>query len=74
MDPLTHALAGAALGRAAARPLSGRPLALLVLLSLAPDADIVLSWISDVVYLKYHRGVTHSLLMLPLWIWLAHAL
>jgi len=32
-----------------------------------PDSDFVLKWASDVAYLRGHRGVTHSLLMLPLW-------
>jgi inner membrane protein len=32
-----------------------------------PDSDIVLKWVSDLAYLRGHRGVTHSLLMLPLW-------
>jgi inner membrane protein len=32
-----------------------------------PDIDVVASWISPLAYLYHHRGVTHSLLMLPLW-------
>lgn len=32
-----------------------------------PDLDFVLGWISDLAYLRGHRGVTHSLLLLPLW-------
>jgi inner membrane protein len=32
-----------------------------------PDGDVVLKLVSDVAYLRGHRGVTHSLLMLPLW-------
>ncbi len=75
MDPLTHAVSGAVLARALpARPLPARKLALLMLLAMAPDADIALEALSDVAYLQYHRGVTHSLLMLPLWVWLLHAL
>jgi inner membrane protein len=32
-----------------------------------PDSDFVLGYVSPVVYLETHRGVTHSLLLLPLW-------
>jgi membrane-bound metal-dependent hydrolase YbcI (DUF457 family) len=32
-----------------------------------PDSDVVLRFISETAYLRGHRGVTHSLLMLPLW-------
>lgn len=32
-----------------------------------PDLDFVLGWISELTYLRGHRGVTHSLLLLPLW-------
>jgi inner membrane protein len=32
-----------------------------------PDIDFVLGFISEVVYLRGHRGVTHSVLLLPLW-------
>lgn len=39
-----------------------------------PDADFVLRYVSDIAYLKGHRGVTHSLLMLPLWSLLLGAL
>ncbi|MDX8401996.1 MAG: metal-dependent hydrolase, partial [Mariprofundaceae bacterium] len=73
MDPLTHALTGAALARAA-RPRFRRATLWLVLLSLAPDADFALRLVSDTFYLEHHRGVTHSVLMLPLWVWLLHAL
>lgn len=39
-----------------------------------PDADYILTFISDTIYLQYHRGITHSVLMLPLWSWLIYAL
>jgi inner membrane protein len=39
-----------------------------------PDLDFMLGWISDLAYLRGHRGVTHSLLMLPLWALLLGAL
>ncbi len=72
MDTLTHALSGALLARATAGlekpalPL-GRRVAIGALVAAFPDTDVVASWISPLSYLYHHRGVTHSLLMLPLW-------
>jgi inner membrane protein len=33
----------------------------------APDLDFVVGFVGPVEYLAYHRGVTHSLVLLPLW-------
>lgn len=75
MDPLTHAISGAALARAFPKEtLPAKQVALIILLAMAPDSDIVLRLISDPVYLQHHRGLTHSLLMLPLWGWLIFSL
>jgi len=75
MDPLTHAISGAALARAMPQqPLPRGQFILIILLAMAPDADYVLKFISDMTYLEHHRGVTHSILMLPLWTWLIYAL
>src|SRR5690606_33369408 len=72
MDTLTHALSGALLARATAgieKP--ALPLARRVGIGFAvgafPDIDVVASWISPLAYLYHHRGITHSLVMLPLW-------
>jgi len=71
MDPLTHAISGAVLARALPkRPLALKQLALIAALAMLPDIDIVLRLLSDPLYLQHHRGLTHSLLMLPLWGWL----
>lgn len=35
-----------------------------------PDLDFVVSWAGEMAYLRHHRGVTHSLLLAPLWAWL----
>ncbi len=72
MDTLTHALSGALIARAAvprrAGSVSSREAMLLGFLSAAfPDADVVLSLASPLAYLYHHRGVTHSLIVLPLW-------
>ena len=71
MDTLTHALSGALLARAAA-PKDALPrsiprrIAAGFFACAAPDLDFVLSG-SPVDYLVHHRGVTHSLVLLPLW-------
>ena len=75
MDPLTHAISGAVLARALPKqPLPHKQLFFLILLAMAPDADILLRILSDTVYLQHHRGLTHSLLMAPLWGWLIFSL
>ena len=72
MDTLTHALSGALLARATAPedapPRSiPRRVAAGFFAAAAPDLDFVLGYAGPVEYLLYHRGVTHSLLLLPLW-------
>jgi len=75
MDPLTHALSGAILARSIPKaPLPFKTLLLLVGAAMLPDIDIVLRLVSDNFYLIHHRGVTHSILMLPLWVWLIFSL
>jgi len=75
VDPVTHALSGAILARSIPRsPLPQSTVWLLIGLAMLPDIDIVLRLISDNFYLRHHRGVTHSLLMLPLWSWLIFSL
>ncbi|HEX4886009.1 MAG TPA: metal-dependent hydrolase [Casimicrobiaceae bacterium] len=74
MDTLTHALSGALVARATAPSIAGeRDLALRTRVAAGavaaafPDIDFVLGFVSPVVYLETHRGVTHSILLLPLW-------
>jgi inner membrane protein len=74
MDTLTHALSGALLARAgfARKPLPGEPTTAQRMLvgALAcgfPDIDFIASFISPLTYLVNHRGITHSLVALPLW-------
>jgi inner membrane protein len=77
MDTITHALSGALLARATAPqppddralPL-GRRVLIGFLAAAAPDLDWVIGYIGPVEFLMYHRGVTHSLVMLPLWAYL----
>ena len=75
MDPITHAISGAALARAIPKHhLPPLQLLFLVLLTMAPDADILLRLFSENLYLQHHRGLTHSILLIPLWGWLIYSL
>lgn len=72
MDTLTHALSGALLARAT-EP-TGAPtvprrtrMAVMFWAAAFPDSDFVLRFIDPLTYLTTHRGVTHSVLMLPFW-------
>src|SRR5689334_3632458 len=38
--------------------------------AMAPDLDFVAGYFGTVEYLLQHRGITHSLVMLPLWAFL----
>jgi inner membrane protein len=73
MDTLTHALSGALLARATwckGHQLSLRHRTQVGFITAAfPDIDYLLRLTTDnfLVYLNYHRGITHSVLMLPLW-------
>ncbi len=77
MDTLTHALSGALAGRLLARPHEtyarnpSPPVWQMVAVGTAaggfPDLDFVLGYVSELAYLRGHRGVTHSVLLLPLW-------
>jgi inner membrane protein len=74
VDTLTHALSGALAGRAttpagARIPVTARVVAGFFAAAL-PDADVVLSLASPITYLTQHRGVTHSMLLAPLWAFL----
>jgi inner membrane protein len=77
MDTLTHALSGALLARATAPtqadgqtlPL-GRRLLVGFLAAAAPDLDFVIGYVGPIEYLYHHRGITHSLIVFPLWAFL----
>src|SRR6185436_5818849 len=74
MDTLTHALSGALLARAT-EPATPRADELPRWLRMTvgffaaafPDADFVINFIDPFTYLTTHRGVTHSIILLPLW-------
>jgi inner membrane protein len=74
MDTLTHALSGALAARAVApaitRPgeLTPRDRMICGFVAAAfPDSDILLRLFGPLVYIDLHRGVTHSIILLPLW-------
>lgn len=82
MDTLTHALSGALLARATAPKapradqLSLRARTWAGFFAAAfPDTDFIARLVDPVSYLTiYHRGITHSFIMLPLWALLLAAL
>lgn len=69
MDTLTHALSGALLARAVVP--EGRSVARYVgagfLACAAPDLDFLWTSGSPLDYIEHHRGITHSLVLMPLW-------
>lgn len=72
MDTLTHALSGALLARATASKDAApralpRRIAAGFFACAAPDLDFIVSYAGPVAYLEHHRGVTHSVILLPLW-------
>lgn len=71
MDTITHGLTGAVIGYCGFRQRGGRA-ALWASIAAAefPDIDILLMTISGETYLRWHRGPTHSVLLLPVFSWL----
>ena len=74
MDTLTHALSGALLARATepesprADQLPRRTRLWVGFWAAAfPDSDFITRFIDPLAYLTLHRGITHSVVMLPLW-------
>jgi inner membrane protein len=73
VDTLTHALSGALAARATApdprqaKISTAARVAAGFLAAAFPDVDFVLAYVSPVAYLTGHRGVTHSIFILPLW-------
>src|SRR6266446_5554967 len=79
MDTITHGIAGALLGKAVfrgddlftRRPMNRERIITwsLMLGAIFPDSDVFRDMVSrnDLLVLTWHRSITHSLLMLPLW-------
>lgn len=66
MDPITHALFGATMGRAGLNRKSGYATLTLAMAAEFPDIDVVLNLFDDVTAFGHHRGFTHTLLGAPL--------
>lgn len=69
MDPVTHGIAGGLVARSGLAhrllpaDLENRGVALTALAALAPDVDAIVELAADpLAFLRYHRGLTHSLL------------
>lgn len=71
MDPLTHALSGAVVARALPTERHAIPPAVAMTVGLLagafPDIDVVSRYLGPFAFFEYHRGPTHSLILLPLW-------
>ena len=65
MDPVTHVLTGACLGRAGLNRKTGLATLVLALATEAPDIDVLAYFGGPVAGLQHHRGFTHTLLGAP---------
>src|SRR5256885_16957378 len=65
MEPITHFLTGACLGRAGLNRKTGLATLTLVLASEMPDIDVVWYLGGSVAGLQHHRGFTHTFLGAP---------
>jgi inner membrane protein len=65
MEPVTHFLTGACLGRAGFNRLSGLATLTLTLAAEAPDIDIISSYWGPVAGFEHHRGFSHTFLGAP---------
>ena len=66
MDPVTHLLTGACLGRSRLNRKTGLATLTLTLAAEAPDLDVISYFRGSIAGLQHHRGFTHSLLGIPL--------
>jgi membrane-bound metal-dependent hydrolase YbcI (DUF457 family) len=86
MDTITHGIAGALIGKAvfggedmfAAHPMNrGRIITWSLMLgAIFPDSDVVRDFFSSdkLLIVTWHRSITHSLVLLPLWVLLLAAI
>lgn len=74
MDILTHGLSGVLLGRAFSNKIKHNKANSFIiggiLASIFPDFDFLFRLISAESYLMNHRGITHSIFLLPMWAYL----
>lgn len=65
MEPVTHLLTGACIGRAGFNRLTAYATLAATLAAEAPDIDIAWNLAGPVVGLEHHRGITHTFLAAP---------
>ena len=65
MEPITHFLTGACIGRAGLNRRTAYATLAATLAAEAPDLDILWSFGGPVVALQHHRGITHTLIAAP---------
>jgi inner membrane protein len=66
MEPITHFLTGACIGRAGLNRKTAYATLVAVLAAEAPDMDTLWGWLGPVEGLKHHRGITHTFVGAPL--------
>src|ERR1035437_2050955 len=71
MEPVTHFLTGACIGRAGLNRKTAYATLAEVLAAEAADIDILWSLRGPVEELKHHRGITHTFLFAPVVAWAA---
>jgi inner membrane protein len=79
MEPVTHFLTGACIGRAGLNRKTAYATLAAVLAAEAADLDVLWSFAGPVEELKHHRGITHTLIAVPVvagvvvgMVWLFH--
>jgi inner membrane protein len=65
MEPVTHFLTGACIGRAGLNRKTAYATLAAVLAAEAADIDVLWGWAGPVEGLKHHRGITHTFLAVP---------
>jgi inner membrane protein len=65
MDPITHFLTGACIGRAGLNRKTAYATLVAILAAEAPDLDVLWSFAGPVEGLKHHRGITHTFIGAP---------
>ena len=65
MDNITHTMTGVILSRVGLHRIAPHATMTLVLAANAPDVDVITWAWGQLAYLRYHRGLTHSLIGIP---------
>jgi len=65
--PPAHGRLAAAWDGGAGAPLLWQAVLVGAVAGAFPDIDVLARWAGEMAYLRHHRGITHSLLLAPLW-------